>query len=121
MAKHPIIHIEFSAKDRKESQKFYEGVFGWSHTLYDEMNYTTFNTGEGVGGGLNPVSEGFPAGTVTVYIQTEDVPASLAKVEAAGGAIVSPEFEVPGVGYFGFFKDPSGNMIGLLKPTTMGS
>lgn len=114
MEKHPIVHVEFSAKDRKESQKFYADVFGWELTSYDDMNYTTFKTGEGVEGGLNPVQEGFPAGTVTVYIQTSDIPASLAAVESAGGTIVSPEWEVPGVGKFGFFRDPSGNMIGLI-------
>ena len=114
MEKHPIVHVEFSTKDRSESQKFYAKVFGWELTAYDDMNYTTFKPGEGVEGGLNPISEGFPAGTVTVYIQTSDIPASLAAVEAAGGTVVSSEWVVPGVGKFGFFRDPSGNMIGLI-------
>lgn len=117
MEKHPIVHVEFSAKDRKVSQEFYAKAFGWELTPYDDMNYTTFNTGEGVAGGLNPVSEDYPAGTVTVYIQTSDITGSLAAVEAAGGTIVSSEWEVPGVGKFGFFRDPSGNMVGLITWT----
>jgi predicted enzyme related to lactoylglutathione lyase len=79
------------------------------------MNYATFDTGAGIGGGLNPISEQYPAGTVAVYIGTDNIPATLAKAESLGGKILIPESEIPGVGWFGFFQDPTGNMIGLLK------
>jgi predicted enzyme related to lactoylglutathione lyase len=62
MSKHPIVHIEFSTKDRKESGKFYNELFGWNVQQMPEMDYAMFESGEGVGGGLNPVTEGFPAG-----------------------------------------------------------
>ena len=81
------------------------------------MNYTTFKTGSGVEGGFNPVNENNPAGTVTFYIYTDDVTASLKQVQVAGGTILVPEAEIPGTGMFGMFRDPQGNMIGLLKPT----
>jgi len=113
---HPIIHIEFSAKDHKEAAKFYSGVFGWETKEYPEMNYVTFETGEGVGGGLNPVSERYPAGTVTVYIQTDDIEATLAKIEQLGGKMVAPKYEIPGVGWIAMFEDPTGNQVALLKP-----
>ena len=29
MSKHPIVHIEFSANDRKAAAQFYQDVFGW--------------------------------------------------------------------------------------------
>jgi len=29
MAQHPIVHIEFSAKDREAAGKFYSEIFGW--------------------------------------------------------------------------------------------
>ena len=115
MSKHTIAHIELSAKDRKVSKKFYAEVFEWKFQDYEEMNYTTFETGEGVGGGFSPVGEDNPAGTVTVYIQTDDVTASLAKVTAAGGTVLMTEQEIPNVGKFGTFRDPSGNMVGLVK------
>lgn len=115
MSKHPIVHIEFSAKDRKASQKFYGEAFGWSFTVYDDMHYTTFNAGEGPGGGFNEVGEKYPAGTTMVYLETDDVTASLKAVETAGGSIVEAEYEIPMVGNFGVFLDPSGNKIGLVK------
>ena len=117
---HNIVHVEISAKDRKALSKFYADVFDWEITHLDEMNYSTFETGDGVGGGFNPVSDQTPPGTVTIYIQTEDVTASLKDVEKAGGVMVSPEMEIPNTGKFGLFRDPQGNLVGLFKPFPMG-
>lgn len=118
--KHPIVHIELSAQDRHEAARFYRDVFGWESQDFPEMNYTTFSTGEGVGGGFSPCQENMPAGTVTIYVHTDDIEETLAKVEALGGQTVSPGFEVPGVGWIAMFRDPTGNMLALLKPATQG-
>lgn len=119
MAIHPVVYIEISMIDRKETVKFYENVFGWQTELESDMNYATFDPGEGVGGGFTPVTNEYPAGTVIVYIGTDDVTASLKKVAAAGGKVVVPESNIPGVGKFGLFKDPGGNLIGLFNKLTM--
>jgi uncharacterized protein len=119
MSNHHIVHIELSALDREASGKFYAGLFGWQVEQMPEMEYATFSTGEGLGGGFNPVREGFPAGTITFYVETDDVDATLAQAEALGGKILSTSMEIPGVGWFGMFADPSGNMVGLLKPLPM--
>ncbi len=114
MSKHPIVHIELSAKDRQESAKFYSSVFEWQMQHVDEMNYTNVSTGqEGLGGGLNPVGENVPAGTVTVYIGTDDIDATLAAIEANGGKTLVPKTEIPGFGWFAHFQDPTGNVVGL--------
>lgn len=116
MAAHPIIHVEFSSKDHLASAKFYSELFGWEVIQIPEMNYATFTTGEGVGGGFNPVSDQYPAGRVIPYIATDDVPATLTKAENLGGKIIVPKTEIPGVGWFGMFSDLSGNLVGLLTP-----
>jgi uncharacterized protein len=121
MKNHSIVHIELSATDRKTLGQFYSKVFGWELQHIDEMNYTTFKAGDGVGGGFNPVTDENPAGTVTVYIDTDDVTASLNAVEQAGGTILVKETEIPNTGRFGLFRDPQGNMVGLYKAyPTMG-
>ncbi len=109
-----IVHVEFAAKDRKALAKFYRDLFGWQIKDFDDMNYTTFMAGE-LGGGFNPVTEQNPAGTTLVYIDTDDVTASLNAVKKAGGTIVAPEMEIPNTGKFGIFRDPQGNMVGLFK------
>lgn len=119
MSNHTIVHVELSAKDRKALSKFYQDVFGWEVEHQDEMNYTTFKAGDGVAGGFNPVTDQNPAGTVTVYIQTDDVTKSLKAVEHAGGMTLVPESDIPGMGKFGLFRDPQGNMVGLYMANRM--
>ena len=121
MSKHPIVHVEFSALDREASVKFYADLFGWKIESIPEMNYATFEPGEGVGGGLNPVQDENPAGTVIVYIGTDDIDASLAKAQKLGGKAIVPKTEIPGMGWFGIFLDPTGNKIGLYTAMAQGS
>lgn len=114
MSPQSIVHVEISTTNREESGKFYSELFGWEVQQMPEMNYATFTGGEGVGGGFNPVSEQYPAGTITFYVQTNDVTGDLLRAQTLGGKILVPRSEIPGVGWFGFFADPSGNMIGLI-------
>jgi predicted enzyme related to lactoylglutathione lyase len=80
------------------------------------MNYVTFQINEEQGGGFLDVSqEGFKVGDVIPYISTPDIEATLAKVEELGGKILQPETEIPGIGWFAFFADPTGNRVGLFK------
>ena len=118
MSRHPIVHIELSTQDSAESAKFYGGLFGWKTQAVPEMNYTTFDTGEGSpGGGFNPLGEQVKAGDVSIYVGTDDIDAALAKVEALGGATVMPKSEIPNNGWFALFKDPTGNIVGLFTGT----
>lgn len=113
MSQHPIVHIEFSAMNREQAAKFYNGVFGWQTQDMPEMNYTTFDTSNPPGGGFNLLSEQIKAGDVFVYIETDDIEATLAKIGQMGGKTVVPKTEIPTVGWFGFFSDPTGNVVGL--------
>jgi predicted enzyme related to lactoylglutathione lyase len=118
MSKHPIVHVEFSTHDREASGKFFADLFGWKIEQMPEMNYATFEAEGGPGGGFNPVSENYPAGTVSVYVGTDDIDATLAKAESLGGKTLVPKSEIPNYGWFAFFRDPTGNMVGLY--TAMG-
>lgn len=113
MSKHPIVHIEFSAQDREAAGMFYNLLFGWKVQQMPEMNYATFETPEGIGGGLNPIQENNPAGTVIVYIGTDDIEATLKKAEELGAKTIVPKSEIPDMGWFALFVDPSGNQVGL--------
>ena len=48
-----------------------------------------------------------------ITIDVEDINAALAEIEAAGGSTVTPRTAIPGMGAFGYFKDPEGNVMGL--------
>ena len=112
--KHPIVHLELSAKDPKAAGKFYEQLFGWKIEADDNLQYVQFMREEGgIGGGFNPVDENNPAGSVLAYVQTDDIEASLKKAESLGAKSLMPKSEIPGIGWFGIFMDPTGNRVGL--------
>ncbi len=114
MSGHFICHVDISANNQEEAGKFYESLFGWKITPMPQFNYTTFTPGEGPGGGFMQIGDGMaPAGQVLVYVSTDDIDASLAKVESLGGKTVVPKTEIPTVGWFGVFTDPAGNQLAL--------
>ena len=54
---------------------------------------------------------------LTIYIQVDDLQASLEKAESLGGQTLVPPRPIPsGMGAFAMFLDPSGNCIGLYQP-----
>lgn len=114
MSKHPFVHVELSTTNQQQSAEFYSNVFGWQARHIPEMNYTTFSIGENqMGGGFNPAPDNMPVGSTAVYIGTDDIEATLAQIEAHGGKTISPKAEIPGMGWFALFQDPSGNLLGL--------
>ena len=115
MAKHPIVHLELSAKEPKAAGEFYKKLFGWKIEVDDKLGYVQFSPEDegGVGGGFNPVDDNMPAGSVVAYVGTDDIAASLKKAESLGAKALMPKTEIPGVGWFGMFMDPSGNRVGL--------
>jgi predicted enzyme related to lactoylglutathione lyase len=72
-----------------------------------------------VGGGLDPsrAPQTEPGG-IGLYIQCEDIPAKLAEIEAAGGRTVKEKTAI-GVdyGFYGSFRDPAGNVLGIWART----
>ena len=64
------------------------------------------------------LSDEYPAGLVVNYISCPDINESMAAIEEAGGKVIMPAVEVPGVGQVSMFTDPSGNTLGLLQPAS---
>lgn len=113
MSKHPIVHIEISANDLEAAGKFYSDLFGWEVEQMPELNYATFAADDGPGGGFNPVSEDNPAGAVVIYVGTDDIEGTLKKAESLGAKTLVPKTEIPQMGWFALFEDPTGNTIGV--------
>jgi hypothetical protein len=67
----------------------------------------------GPGGGFTPLGEDVKPGDILIYVDSADIEADLKQVEALGGKVVVPKMEIPGVGWFGIFLDPTGNKIAL--------
>ena len=109
-----VVHVELSANDPDEAGKWYADLLGWKIEKDEEMGYVQFSGEEGsIGGGFNPIDENTPAGAVVPYAATDDIEALLAKAESMGATVAMPKTEIPNIGWFAMFVDPSGNRIGL--------
>ncbi|MBK6791382.1 MAG: VOC family protein [Anaerolineales bacterium] len=113
MSKRNIVHVEIPAQNVDATAGFYQALFGWKVQPVPEMNYTMYEDGSGSGGGFPLVSAENPAGQVLVYIDSIDIVKDLEKVVQLGGKVIREKTEIPGMGWYGVFQDPTGNVLAL--------
>jgi len=118
VSNHPIVHIEIPAKDTEAAGKFYGDLFGWKIESDAVYHYVQFRAEGGPGGGFVEVGQsGLPieykTDSLLVYVGTDDIDATLAKVESLGGKILMSKTEIPHVGWWAVFADPTGNRVAL--------
>jgi predicted enzyme related to lactoylglutathione lyase len=122
MANHSVVHLDIPATNTAESASFYADVFGWPVNHNTEYDYWMFRGEGGPGGGFvaadsaNAAMGGeYKVGQVLIYINTDDIDASMAEVEAHGGRRLGDTVEMGENGGYAFFADPAGNVIGLYR------
>lgn len=113
-----ITHFEIPADDPERAIKFYEKVFGWKIEKWDgPIEYWMIMTGSedepGIDGGLSRRED--PDTRVENMIDVKDLEQSINEVEANGGTIIRPKMAVPTVGWLAYFKDPEGNIFGMME------
>ena len=113
MSKRNVVHVEIPAASPEAAGKFYQDLFGWKLQHDHELNYSMWEDGTGAAGGFPAVSDEAPAGHVLVYIDSDDIEADLKKVEELGGKVIHPKSEIPQMGWYAFFQDPTGNVLVL--------
>jgi len=114
-----VVHFEVTCDDVERAVKFYENVFGWKFNKWEgPIEYWLVNTGEkdqpGINGGFMK-REKSDEGSVYNTIDVPSVDDYIAKIKQAGGEIEVDKVAVPGVGWFAYFKDPEGNVFGIME------
>jgi uncharacterized protein len=107
-----LVHFEVPASDSEKSKAFWSGVFGWEFGAAPtpDMEYWMVRTGEDQGGAVFPSDK---AGSgLTIYFDTDDIDASVAKVRELGGTADDKQ-PVPTHGWFAACKDTEGNSFSL--------
>ena len=101
-------YVEFPAKDLAATKAFFESVFSWTFTDYGP-EYTSFEN-QGLDGGFfqSDLASSTEKGAALIVFYSNQLEATLAKVEKAGGSILKPIYSVPGGRRF-HFTEPSGN------------
>ncbi|MFQ5563196.1 MAG: VOC family protein [Parvularculaceae bacterium] len=114
MANNPVVHFEIGCRDADATTAFYRTVFGWSFSDYGPNSYKIdTGAGTGVNGHLTALGHE-PHNYVAVYIETDDIAASVEAVERAGGDTVVGPLPTGDGREFAWIKDPAGNTIGLI-------
>ena len=112
----PVVHFEIGIRRSEQAKQFFSALFGWEIQTQGPALMIATGSAEGIQGNLAQ-SETEPKSYVTIYVQVDDVAATLNHVERLGGKILVPASEVPGMGHFAWFSDLDNNAIGLWKPT----
>lgn len=128
-----VQHFEIPADNVARARKFYETVFGWNTAEFPMpgMQYVGLHTGPVdeknmckeagfINGGMFERNPKFPAHGPVVAITVDDIEASLTKLKAAGGAILTEKMQIADMGLYAYARDTEGNTIGVwqnLKPS----
>ena len=101
-------YVELPAKDLAATKAFFESAFGWSFVDYGP-EYTAFEN-QGLDGGFfkSDLASSTEKGAALIVFYSNQLEATLAKVEKAGGSILRPIYSFPGGRRF-HFTEPSGN------------
>jgi predicted enzyme related to lactoylglutathione lyase len=112
----PFVHVELATTDVDQAKSFYRSLFDWKLSDVDMgggMTYTMIEVGEGTGGGMmkHPMP-GQPSAWLA-YVAVDDVRAATDKARSLGATIVRDVTEIPDIGSFSIFTDPTGAVLAL--------
>ena len=115
------IWYELLTPDHAGSKRFYDAVVGWSigDRPLGDIDYRMIDTGDGQVGGVMALTEAMTTGGARpgwlFYIGVDDVDRAADRLTAAGGAVLMPPVDLPGVGRMAFVADPTGAPFYILR------
>lgn len=118
MANGKLEWVEIPAPDVEGSASFYESVFGWKLKRDGQFEgYLMFEDGGGaMGGAFTAQHQVADQPGVLLYITVDSIDRTLARVEEKGGTALEPRTLITEeIGWWGTFRDPAGNVIGVFE------
>ena len=105
--------VELATDDPAASRRFYGQLLGWDFEVSDDPRYGGYAmarlaSGEGDVAGITAKMMPEAPTAWTLYIGTDDAAALGEAVQAAGGTVLSPAFDVGDMGRMAVFADPTG-------------
>jgi predicted enzyme related to lactoylglutathione lyase len=117
------IWIDLASQDAKASRDFYAKLFGWQIDVNPDPQYGGYGRatikGQDVAG-IGPAQSPDQPSSWSFYVGSHDADATASQVQAAGGKVIAPPFDVGDQGRMATFQDPVGAFISVWQPTGMG-
>lgn len=112
---------ELLTSDPDSAAEFYMALLGWGHKKEDMggMEYHLFYIGEEMVGGMMKYPQPMPRPYWMPYIAVGDVDASTKKAITMGATQLVPPTDIPKIGRFSVFMDPTGAAFALFKGMEM--
>ena len=114
-----FIWYELLTSDADAAQAFYGKVVGWTAAPFAEgaNDYRVLSApdGQGIGGLMTMPCEAGMGPAWLGYIGVDDVDATVAGIEAAGGRVDMPAKDMEGVGRIAMVADPQGVSFYVMK------
>ena len=110
---HGFGHIEIPTTDFKKAKKFFGKIFGWTFQDIPDMDYVLFRAGSQPNGGFYWVKTMPKKGQVNVYIEVEDIDATLKNIRKARGKVLVRKTSIGSMGWFAQFATPDGCFLSL--------
>lgn len=109
----PFSWCDIEVTDLAQAEAFYGEVFGWEFVPFGDDFRMATQDGALVCGLMK--ADGAVAGRgLRGYIATDDLEATLRRIEVAGGSVAQARQEIGGdFGWWALFRDPSGVCLGL--------
>ena len=113
------VWVDLSSTDAAKSRDYYSKLFGWKVELAPEPDAGGYALAKLHGkdvAGIGPAQTPDGPSAWMVYIGTHDADKVAKAVEAAGGTVVAPPFDVLKSGRMAVFQDPAGAFISTFQP-----
>lgn len=116
------VWVDLSSADPDASRAFYATLFGWDITVSPDPQYGGYMMAT-VGGqdvaGIGPTQSPEAPTAWMIYIGTPDAEKLASEVQAAGGTVSAPAFDVGDQGRMAVFQDPTGAFISAWQAKAM--
>lgn len=112
--------VDLQTTDQDAAKSFYSSIFGWEYDDQPMPQGPTYSMAQVDGHPVAAIAPQTPEMAEqhvppmwNTYLAVDDVDATSAKVEEAGGHVLMPPFDVMDAGRMAYVADPSGATVGL--------
>ena len=112
---------ELATRDTDTAGGFYTKLFGWGVKVQEggPMRYTEFQVGGRSIGGMMEMTEkhGNAPAHWLPYVMVQDCNASIDKAKGLGATVIVEPTDIPDVGRFSVFQDPTDAFLAIIQMT----